>query len=110
MSTIQYARTETKSCPLTEEVCLDRVADLVSQRYPQPFTKDEARDLIIEKCGRYTKGKNAGKVRGWAYIEVVVEGGWKKDGPGYMNGHVVRPGRVLSIHIRDYVGKVYFSA
>ena len=72
--------------------------------------KAEAAKLVEEKCGRYTRGQHVGKLRGWASIEVVTEGGWKKYGPGERNGRVVRPGTVLSIRIGDdFTHKTYLE-
>ena len=66
--------------------------------------------LIEERCGRFVRGPKKGQLRGWAAIEVVTEGGWKKSGPGERNGHVVRPGQILSISIGDdFSGKTYLE-
>ena len=65
--------------------------------------------LIEKKCGRYVRGKHQGKLRGWATWTFVIQGGWLKDGPGYMNGYVVRPGQYLDIQITDYNGKVFME-
>lgn len=65
--------------------------------------------LVEEKCGRFVRGQHAGKLRGWAHIEVVTEGGWKKYGPGERNGRVVRPGQVLGIKIVAFGGKTYLE-
>ena len=86
----------------TDDATHDEICD---SRKPIPF---DAMALIEEKCGRYTKGKHKGELRGWASIEVVTEGGWKRHGPGERNGRVVRPGSVLSINIGDdFSGKTY---
>ncbi len=66
-------------------------------------------DLIAEKCGIYSRGKHTGKLRGWATWNYVERGGWVSDGPGYMNGHVVRPGHAYGLTISDFNGKIYLS-
>ncbi len=71
--------------------------------------EQRAAALVEEKCGRYTRGQHAGKLRGWAEIEVVVEGGWRKYGPGERNGRVVRPGTILKIEIRPFAGAPYLT-
>lgn len=82
--------------------CLDTCAS----RTTIPFN---AAALIEERCGRFTRGKSVGQLRGWAEIEVVTEGGWKKTAPGEGNGYVAYPGRVLSVKISDFSGKVYLE-
>jgi hypothetical protein len=66
--------------------------------------------LVETQCGRFVRGAKKGLLRGWASIEVVTEGGWKKSGPGERNGRVVRPGQILSINIGDdFSGKTYLE-
>lgn len=65
--------------------------------------------LIEKRCGRFSRGKHAGELRGWASWQIVTGGGWLKDGPGYMNGHVVRPGQAFGLQITDFSGKVLFD-
>lgn len=102
-----YARVETRRVPMFDDAAAAKVAEHISAKYPQPF---DAMALIEEKCGRFVRGKHTGKLRGWATIEVVTVGGWKKDGPGYRHGHVVLPGIVLRVTIADdYAGKTYLD-
>lgn len=103
---VQYASTTIKKCPMFDDVCAAKVIEHIGNQYPQPF---DATALVEEKCGRFVRGKHVGKLRGWAEIEVVVVGGWKKDGPGYRNGRVVRPGTILGIRIVDFNGKSYLG-
>lgn len=103
----QFARIETKQCPMFEDACAARVAEWVGGFYCQPF---DAVSLVEKQCGRYVRGKHAGKLRGWATIRVVTEGGWLKLGPGQGHGRVVRPGTVLSVTIADFNGKQYLTA
>ena len=100
---------------LTEPVCdtieygIDPDQEHTSECASNVATPFDAAVLIEEKCGRFTRGAHAGKLRGWAEIEVAVEGGWKKYGPGERNGRVVRPGTVLSIRIIDYNRRPYLE-
>jgi len=89
-----------------DEACAARVIEHVGSFYCQPF---DAAKLVEERCGRYVRGKHAGKLRGWASLEVVTVGGWKKDAPGYGSGRVVRPGQLLSVRITDFNGKTYLE-
>lgn len=109
---VQRARIETKRCPMADENCAARVIGLIEGFY----TRDAAgqltvnvREIIEKACGRYVRGKNKGKLRGWASIEVVTAGGWQVLGPGAGNGRVVRPGTVIGIKIEDFVGHVYYD-
>ncbi|KKN65474.1 hypothetical protein LCGC14_0480780 [marine sediment metagenome] len=72
------------------------------------FSRDYAMRLfhlsepaLEELVGRYVRGKRAGKLKGKLLWEKVTVGGWKKHGPGYMNGAVVAPGTLLSYSIVD---------
>jgi len=110
---VQYAKITHKRCPMSDETCAAKVIEHISKFY----TRNAAGELTINiaeivenSCGRYVKGKNKGKLRGWATISVCTEGGWKKEGPGEGNGGVIYPGTVLGISIGDdFSGKVYFS-
>jgi hypothetical protein len=104
---VQYASTVTKRCPMSDPICAAKVAEHISAFYPQPF---DAPALIEQRCGRFVRGAKKGLLRGWANIEVVTEGGWKRHGPGEGNGRVVRPGQILSINIGDdFSGKTYLE-
>jgi len=100
-----YATIERKSCPMFDEKCVDRVINMIA--FHSNEDKETIRKNIEEKCGRFIRGKHIGQLRGWAHWSVVVRGGWLKDGPGYMNGHVVRPGTIFNIEISDFNGKRY---
>lgn len=102
----QYASTEIKRCPMHDDTCAAKIIEHISNMYPPPF---DAAQLVEERCGRFTRGAHVGKLRGWAAIEIVTVGGWKKHGPGYLNGRVVRPGQILSIRIEDFNGKTYLE-
>jgi len=65
--------------------------------------------LIEQRCGRYVRGKHQGEIRGWATWQFVLRGGWVKDGHGYLNGHVVRPGQIVSLVVSDFSGKIYLE-
>lgn len=103
---VQYSSTTLKRCPMSVDECAARVIALISEKYPQPF---DATAMVEEHCGRFKRGAHAGKLRGWAEIEVVTEGGWKRNGPGERNGGVVRPGTVLGIRIVDFNGHPYLE-
>lgn len=103
---VQRASTTFKRCPMSDPACAAKVAEHVAQFYAPPF---DAVAFIERQCGRYTRGKSVGQLRGWAEIEVVTEGGWKKTAPGEGNGFVARPGQVLSIRISDFSGKLYLE-
>lgn len=103
---VQRARTTLKRCPLFDPACAAAVAQHVGAFYPQPF---DAAALLETQCGRYTRGVHAGQLRGWAEVEVVTEGGWKRSGPGERNGRVVRPGQVLSVRVTAYDGRPYLE-
>lgn len=102
----QYARTAIKSCPMYEDVCASTVAAHIASFYSPGF---DAVSLLEARCGRFTRGKHAGKLRGWAKVTVVTEGGWKRSGPGEDNGRVVYPGTVLGVSITDFYGKVFLA-
>ncbi len=91
---------------MSDDACAARVIAHIATLYPQPF---DAAALVEERCGRYRRGKHTGKLRGWASLEVVTVGGWKKDAPGYGHGRVVRPGQLLSVRISDFNGKSYLE-
>ena len=106
----QRAVIQTKRAPMFDDAVAAKVAEHIAFLSTQPFTVADAEALIEKHCGRYSRGKHAGKLRGWAEISMVVEGGWKKDGPGYMNGHVERPGRITKVRIVDnFAGRVYLE-
>jgi hypothetical protein len=107
---VQYASTTVKRCPMADEACALRVAEQIAARMVQPFTAADALRLIEERCGRFVRGRNKGRLRGWASIEIVTEGGWKKHGPGERNGRVVYPGTILGISIGDdFSGRTYLE-
>lgn len=107
---VQYASVVIKRCPMHDDTCAARVAEQIAARMVQPFTPADALKLIEEKCGRFTRGAHKGRLRGWASIEVVTEGGWKRHGPGERHGGVVYPGTVLGISIGDdFTGTTYLA-
>jgi hypothetical protein len=93
------AITVTKRCPMSDDACAARVTEHVQQLSPCV----DAAALVEQSCGRYTRGKHKGKLRGWASVEVVTSGGWKRT--GYEEGRVVYPGAILSVRIDDFNGK-----
>lgn len=79
------------------------------------LSDDFIKDLAIRKleiteekleaiCGRYSRGKRVGKIRHRLIWKKVVKGGWVKDGPGHMNGHVIKPGKTFDFKIIDFNG------
>jgi len=106
----QRAVIETKEAPMFDANVAARVAEHVASFMVQPFSVADALALIEKQCGRYTRGAHKGHLRGWAAVSRVVEGGWKKDGPGEGNGHVEYPGRVTGVVIADrFSGKQYLA-
>lgn len=59
------------------------------------FGMDEAQ--IAEQCGRFTRGKNKGKVRGWIVWTKAEIGGWC-----FPLGCVVRPGMMFAAFCKTY--------
>ncbi len=106
---VQRATIQEKACPMATPACAERVAEYVQSFMCQPFTIEQARQLIEEKCGRYAKGKNKGQIRGWAYLKVCTVGGWKTNGPGERNGFVAYPGKVYGLTIADFNGDPYLA-
>lgn len=107
----QYARIEVKTCPMFDDTCAATVMRHIEDLYTRTTKGELTIDVpaIIEKaCGRYIRGKHTGKLRGYAYMNVVTKGGWQKLGPGEGNGRVVTPGTILEIRIVDFAGKPYF--
>jgi hypothetical protein len=94
---------------MANPTCAETVAKHIARFMAQPFTEEQAAKLVEEKCGRYTRGKNKGQLRGYAYIEVCTVGGWRLYGPGERNGGVCYPGTVLSVTIADFNGNAYLS-
>lgn len=111
---VQYATITTKRCPLFDDACAEKVVGLVAAFYPPAADgmpdRNFAAQLIAERCGRYVRGKNVGKLRGWASIRICTEGGWKRHGPGERNGRVIYPGVILGVSIGDdFSGKTYLE-
>jgi hypothetical protein len=103
---VQYATVETKRCPMSDDGCAARVIEHLTAKYA-PGTDVAA---IVEKaCGRFSRGKHPGKLRGWASIEVCTEGGWRRLGPGERNGYVMRPGTIGRVAIEDFNGRPYLE-
>lgn len=105
MPNAQYAKVMVKRCPMSDDACVEAVIKHVESLAGAGF---DARQAIEINCGRYTRGRNKGKLRGWANIHICYEGGWFKNGPGYMNGRVVYPNTVMGVSVTDYLGKEYF--
>lgn len=105
----QYASVTIKQGPMHDPAFATRVCEHVAAFMVQPFSVADAAKLVEEKCGRFVRGAHKGALRGWGYIEVVTEGGWKRHGPGQGNGRVVYPGTVLSVTIRDFDGRAYLE-
>lgn len=109
MSNVQKARIEEKACPMFDAACALRVAEHVASFMTQPFSVEQAKQLIEEKCGRYVKGKHKGELRGYAYLRVCTVGGWKFNGPGQGNGFVAYPGKLYGLTIADFDGHPYLA-
>jgi hypothetical protein len=90
----------------TAQAVLECTPECASRQPARPF---DAMALLEERCGRYTRGAHKGQLRGWAHIEVVVEGGWQRMGPGEGNGRVAYPGTILGIAIVDFNGRAYLE-
>ena len=103
---VQYASTIVKVCPMYDDTCAAWVIEQIASLYAPSF---DAKALVEERCGRFVRGAHVGKLRGWAEIEVVTEGGWRRYGPGERNGRVVYPRAVLGIRIVDFNGKPYLE-
>ena len=101
---VQYACIEVKRCPMFDDDCAARVTKHIASLY-----SGDAAALVQLSCGRYTRGKHVGKLRGWASLDVVTEGGWQRIGPGERNGRVVYPGTLLAVRIDDFNGKPYLE-
>lgn len=104
---VQRARIEVKRCPMSDDKCAATVIEHIALFY-SPGSVDVVA-LVEETCGRYTRGKHVGKLRGWANLTVCTVGGWKTFGPGERNGGVIRPGTILAISITDFDGKPYIE-
>jgi hypothetical protein len=78
----RYAACETKCAGLDT----DFGRDFLFRRFP------ELAQHILDAFGTYTRGPRKGKQRGYIVWDKIVSGGWVKDGPGYCNGHVAKPG------------------
>src|SRR5436190_3689548 len=103
---VQYASFETKRCPMSDDICAAKVIEHIANLSTQPFTIADAFDLVESKCGRFTRGKTPGALRGWASITICTVGGWtRKDG----YGHVVYPGTLVRVRISDYNDKTYLE-
>src|SRR5262245_21368697 len=130
-SGVQYATITTKRCPMYDDACAARIIAQIAAQYPTtaapcdcesvtpvhfatcasngPAVPFDATALVEKQCGRFTRGAHAGKLRGWAEVEICTEGGWKRYGPGERNGRVVYPGTILAIRITDFSGKTYLE-
>lgn len=114
---VQYASvTLEKMGPMYDDGVAARVIERISAFYPQGHSLVEgevkpfdAAALVEARCGRYVRGAHKGKLRGWASIECVRIGGWKKTAPGEGNGRVVRPGQVLGLTISAFDGRPYLE-
>ncbi len=104
---VQYASFETKRCPMSDDICAAKVIEHIASLSVQPFTVADAFDLVESKCGRFTRGKTPGALRGWASITICTVGGWMRR--GYDAGHVVYPGTLVSVRISDYNDKIYLE-
>lgn len=51
--------------------------------------------------GRVTRGKRKGQLKGRLNWLKCVRGGWRKIGPGYMNGQVVYPNTTFEYQIKE---------
>jgi hypothetical protein len=95
----QYAKMQTKACPMHDPACAEKIIEHIANFYPPGF---DAVALVEKHCGRYTRGKHVGALRGWAHVTVCVEGGW-------LRGRVAYPGTVIGITISDFNGTVYLE-
>lgn len=108
---ITYARTAVKSAPMHDPHVARKAAEWVEHFLPRNGdgeTGVDALALIEEKCGRSTRGKHKGELRGYLEVLYVERGGWRKTG-GYMQGYPVRPGAVLGMKITGWSGQIYLA-
>lgn len=110
---VQYAGTRCYRGPMHDPVFAERVAEKLAQTRVQPFTTADALAMFEVQLGRLTRGTHKGGLRGWATVEVVSEGGWKRGGPSYHGdgpvGRVVRPGELVRVTVSDFAGKILFE-
>lgn len=59
---------------------------------------------LVDIIPLYSRGPRKGLTKGYIVWDKVTKGGWKKDGPGYMNGGVVAPGTRNVRLCWDYYG------
>ena len=102
----QYARLTTKRCPMHDPSCAAKVTEAIIRFFSAEFN---AVALIEERCGRFTRGAHKGQLRGWAEIDIVTEGGWRRNGPGEGNGRVLYPGTVYAVRILPFQGPAYLE-
>jgi hypothetical protein len=109
MNQITFAKISERRFPIADEKGFQKFLDHVERLSPWA-ARENLEAEIKENCGTYLKGKNKGKLRGWATVEVVDSGGWQILGQGAGNGRVLLPGTVPFVGIFDYEGNCYFSA
>lgn len=103
-----YASFNAKSGPMHDDTIAAKVIEMIQGFYPNGVGQVDAAKLVEEKCGRFVRGKNKGKLRGWATWEFCSRGGWHRRHPGDY-GHVVYPGAVMKVEIKPYLGEPYLS-
>lgn len=103
---VQYATVVTKRCPMSDPACAARVIERLTELYPPGL---DVAAMVEQACGRFVRGQHKGQLRGWAELDIVTEGGWKRRGPSEGNGYVVYPGRCLAVRIVPFAGPPYLE-
>ena len=107
-----YAQTQISSGPMWDPQVFARAVEHItamSTRNGEGGMTYDPAAMLEGNCGRYSRGKHKGEIRGWMHIKYVSRGGWLKAGPGYMNGGVVRPDTILGLTVTDFNGKIYYE-
>lgn len=71
---------------------IEHKAAALSGEFGLAFAVRRFGQALVDIIPLYSRGPRKGLTKGYIVWDKVVKGGWKKDGPGYMNGGVVAPG------------------
>jgi hypothetical protein len=107
-----YARRSISNAMMYNAGVLEKAAEHItnmSTRNSEGKLSFDPITLIEERCGRYTRGKHKGELRGTLHVLYAERGGWIKKGPGYMNGRVTLPGQVHGIKITTWAGNTLLA-
>lgn len=70
--------------------------------------REEAMNMLEKQCGRYTRGKHKGELRGYVAVTYCVEGGWLRTGASGTHGpegRVVYPNTLTNLEICGFGGE-----